>query len=354
MRSAQCSHNAGGNRGSRKNRAPPSKLAIPNLKEPLMRCEVTRSSAKDDFSMKKIRVWTGTPHPLGATWVGDGVNFAIYSENATGIDLCLFEKPDAEREIVRIRMTESTDHVWHALIPEIGPGQLYGYRAYGQYEPGLGHRFNASKVLIDPYAEAIAGKIIWGPEMFGYPLGDAGEDLKRDYRDNAFNVPKCVVIDPAFDWQDDKSPRISAAESIIYEVHVVGFSKLWEKVPEKIRGTYAGLASPAGIDYFKQLGVTAVELLPVHEHADDALLEDRGLTNYWGYNTIGFFAPESSYSSKGVLGGQVADFKTMVRELHKAGIEVILDVVYNHTGEGNHLGPSLSLKGIDNAAYYRL
>jgi glycogen operon protein len=304
--------------------------------------------------MKKIRVWTGTPHHLGATWVGDGVNFAIYSENATGIDLCLFEKPDAEREIVRIRMTESTDHVWHALIPEVGPGQLYGYRVYGQYQPGLGHRFNASKVLIDPYAKAIAGKIIWGPEMFGYPLGEPTEDLKRDYRDNAFNVPKCVVIDPAFDWQGDKSPRIPAAESIIYEVHVVGFSKLWEKVPEEIRGTYAGLASPAGIDYFKQFGVTAVELLPVHEHADDGLLQDRGLTNYWGYNTIGFFAPESSYSSKGVLGGQVADFKTMVRDLHKAGIEVILDVVYNHTGEGNHLGPSLSLKGIDNAAYYRL
>ena len=304
--------------------------------------------------MNKVRVWTGAPYPLGATWTGDGVNFALYSENATGVDLCLFDQPETDHESIRVRMTERTDHVWHVFMPDLRPGQLYGYRVYGPYEPQNGHRFNASKVLIDPYAKAIAGKIRWGPEMFGYPLGDASEDVKRDYRDNAWQVPKSVVIDSAFPWGRDQRPRIPLHESVVYEVHVSGFSKLWEKIPEEIRGTYAGLAAPAAIRYFKELGVTAIELLPVHEHVDDSILLDRGLTNYWGYNTIGYFAPESSYSSKGVNGGQVTDFKEMVRDLHRAGLEVIIDVVYNHTAEGNHLGPTISFKGIDNAAYYRL
>jgi isoamylase len=304
--------------------------------------------------MNKVRVWTGAPHPLGATWTGEGVNFALYSENATGVDLCLFDYPETDHEAVRIRMTERTDHVWHVLLPDVRPGQLYGYRLYGPYEPLRGHRFNASKVLIDPYAKAIAGKIKWGPEMFGYPLGDPQEDLIRDYRDNVSQIPKSVVIDTAFSWGKEQRPQIPLHESIIYEVHVCGFSKLWDKVPEELRGTYAGIASPAAIKYFKDLAVTAIELLPVHEHVDDSILLDRGLSNYWGYNSIGYFAPESSYSSKGVFGGQVTDFKEMVRELHRAGLEIILDVVYNHTAEGNHLGPTLSFKGIDNAAYYRL
>jgi isoamylase len=304
--------------------------------------------------MNKVRVWTGTPYPLGATWTAEGANFAIYSENCTGVDLCLFERPDADHEAIRVRMTESTDNIWHVFLPEIRPGQLYGYRVYGPYEPGQGHRFNASKVLIDPYAKAISGKIEWGPEMFGYPLGDPKDDLKRDYRDNARNVPKSIVVDTSFAWGRERRLNIPLHESVIYETHVVGFSKLWDKVPEQLRGTYAGLASHAAIKYFKELGVTAVELLPIHEHVDEGFLLDKGLTNYWGYSSIGYFAPESSYSSKGTLGGQVADFKEMVRELHRAGLEVIVDVVYNHTGEGNHLGPTISFRGVDNAAYYRL
>jgi isoamylase len=270
------------------------------------------------------------------------------------VDLCLFERPDADHEAIRVRMTESTDNIWHVFLPEIRPGQLYGYRVYGPYEPGQGHRFNASKVLIDPYAKAISGKIEWGPEMFGYPLGDPKDDLKRDYRDNARNVPKSIVVDTSFAWGRERRLNIPLHESVIYETHVVGFSKLWDKVPEQLRGTYAGLASHAAIKYFKELGVTAVELLPIHEHVDEGFLLDKGLTNYWGYSSIGYFAPESSYSSKGTLGGQVADFKEMVRELHRAGLEVIVDVVYNHTGEGNHLGPTISFRGVDNAAYYRL
>jgi isoamylase len=304
--------------------------------------------------MNKVRVWTGAPYPLGATWTAEGANFAIYSENCTGVDLCLYERPDADHEAIRVRMTESTDNIWHVFLPDTRPGQLYGYRVYGPYEPGQGHRFNASKVLIDPYAKAISGKIEWGPEMFGYPLGDTKDDLKRDYRDNARNVPKSVVVDPSFAWGRERRPDIPLHESVIYEAHVVGFSKLWDKVPEQLRGTYAGLASQAAIKYFKELGVTAVELLPIHEHVDEGFLLDKGLTNYWGYSSIGYFAPESSYSSKGTQGGQVTDFKEMVRELHRAGLEVIIDVVYNHTGEGNHLGPTISFKGVDNAAYYRL
>jgi isoamylase len=304
--------------------------------------------------MDKVQEWPGQPYPLGATWTGKGVNFALYSANATGVDLCLFEAPDAELENVRIRLREVTDHVWHVFLPDAKPGQLYGYRVYGAYDPPAGHRFNASKVLIDPYAKAIAGKVAWGPEMFGYPLGNAAEDLKRDYQDNVAAVPKCIVINPAFDWENDHALRIPLEETVVYEVHVRGFTKLWEAIPKAIRGTYAGLGSPAAIKYLQELGVTAVELLPVHEHCDEGFLLDRGVTNYWGYNTIGFFAPECSYSSAGFLGDQVTEFKTMVRNLHRAGIEVLLDVVYNHTAEGNHLGPTLSFKGIDNASYYRL
>ncbi|MGA8479212.1 MAG: glycogen debranching protein GlgX [Chthoniobacterales bacterium] len=304
--------------------------------------------------MNKMRVWTGVPYPLGATWTGSGVNFAIYSENATGIDLCIFDEPEADRENVRIRFREKTDHVWHLFLPDAQPGQLYGYRVYGPYAPQEGHRFNASKVVIDPYARAIAGKVLWGPEMFAYPLGGPAEDLKRDYQDNVALMPKCVVVDPAFDWKDDHPLRIPLADSVIYEVHVAGFTKLWEIVPKEIRGSYSGICSPAAIDYLKKLGVTAVELLPIHEHCDEGFLLDRGVSNYWGYNTLGYFAPESGYASRGVTGEQVNEFKSMVRELHRAGIEVILDVVYNHTAEGNHLGPTLSFKGIDNAAYYRL
>jgi len=304
--------------------------------------------------MNKMRVWTGVPYPLGATWTGTGVNFAIYSENATGIDLCLFDEPEADRENVRIRFREKTDHVWHLFLPDAQPSQLYGYRVYGPYAPQEGHRFNASKVVIDPYARAIAGKVLWGPEMFAYPLGGPAEDLKRDYQDNVALMPKCVVVDPAFDWKDDQPLRIPLADSVIYEVHVAGFTKLWEIVPKEIRGSYAGICSPAAIDYLKRLGVTAVELLPIHEHCDEGFLLDRGVSNYWGYTTLGYFAPESSYASGGVTGEQVNEFKSMVREFHRAGIEVILDVVYNHTAEGNHLGPTLSFKGVDNAAYYRL
>jgi isoamylase len=304
--------------------------------------------------MDKVQVWPGEPYPLGATWTGKGVNFALYSANATGVDLCLFEATDTDREDVRIRLREVTDHVWHVFLPDAGPGQLYGYRVYGAYDPAAGHRFNASKVVIDPYAKAIAGKVLWGPEMFGYPLGNAAEDLKRDYQDNVASVPKCIVINPAFDWQNDQPPRTPLEETVVYEVHVRGFTKLWETIPKEIRGTYAGLGSSEAIKYLQALGATAIELLPVHEHCDEGFLLDRGVTNYWGYNTVGFFAPESSYSSAGFLGDQVSEFKTMVRNLHRAGLEVILDVVYNHTAEGNHLGPTLAFKGIDNASYYRL
>jgi len=304
--------------------------------------------------MTPLKVWLGEPYPLGATWRGNGVNFALYSENATGVDLCLFDSADAPHEQIRIRMTEQTDQVWHVFLPEIRPGQLYGYRVYGPYEPAKGARFNSSKLLIDPYAKAIAGQVIWGDEMMGYDAHAPELDLSRDYRDDAWGVPKSVVVDTAFDWEGDKPPRTPLHESMIYEVHVKGFSKLCEALPEEIRGTYAGMASPFGIAYFKKLGITAVELLPVHQHIDDKMLCDRGLDNYWGYNTIGCFAPEAKYAASGVIGEQVTEFKTMVKSLHTAGIEVILDVVYNHTAEGNQMGPTLCFRGIDNVSYYRL
>src|SRR5438270_3646903 len=255
---------------------------------------------------------------------------------------------------MRIPVREHTDQVWHVFLPDVRPSQLYGYRVSGPYDPERGLRFNSSKLLLDPYAKAIAGEVSWADEMFGYVVGDKKQDLAQDFRDDAWGVPKSVVIDTAFDWQSDRRPGIPLPDSVIYEVHVKGFSKLWNEVPEELRGTYAGLGSASAIDYFKKLGVTSVELLPVHAHIDDKSLIDRGLTNYWGYNTIGFFAPHAQYSSSGQMGEQVVEFKSMVRSLHLAGIEVILDVVYNHTAEGNHLGTTLCFRGIDNSSYYRL
>ncbi len=303
--------------------------------------------------MNQFKVWLGKPYPLGATWEGTGVNFALFSENATGVDLCLFDSVDSPNERVRIRMTEQSDQVWHVFLPDVKPGQLYGYRVYGPYAPEKGLRFNASKLLIDPYAKAIAGKVDWSEEMFGYPVGGAKEDLERDYRDDAWGIPKSVVVDSSFDWHGDELLRTPLHKSVIYEVHVKGFSNLCPEIPEEIRGSYAGIGSSRAIEYFKNLGVTAVELLPVHQHVNDNYLINKGLSNYWGYNTIGFFAPECTYSSSGVAGGQVKEFKTMVKNLHAANIEVILDVVYNHTAEGNHMGPTLCFKGVDNLSYYR-
>jgi isoamylase len=304
--------------------------------------------------MTSVKSWLGYPYPLGATWMGNGVNFALFSETAASVELCLFDNIEAAEESVRIPVTEHTDQVWHVFLPEVRPGQLYGFRVSGPYDPKRGLRFNSSKLLLDPYAKAIAGEVTWADEMFGYVVGGKDEDLTQDFRDDAWGVPKSVVIDSAFDWRDDKRLGIPLHRSVIYEVHVKGFSKLWRDMPEELRGTYAALGSPLAIDYFKKLGVTALELLPVHAHIDDKVLIDRGLTNYWGYNTIGFFAPHAQYSSSGQMGEQVSEFKTMVRNLHAAGIEVILDVVYNHTAEGNHLGPTLCFRGIDNPAYYRL
>jgi isoamylase len=304
--------------------------------------------------MTPVKTWLGYPYPLGATWLGNGVNFALFSELATSVDLCLFDHVDARQENIRIPMTEHTDQVWHIFLPDARPRQLYGYRISGPYQPEQGLRFNSSKLLLDPYAKAIAGKVNWSDEMFGYVVGDKREDLACDFRDDAWGMPKSVVIDNAFDWDDDKRLGIPLAESIIYEVHVKGFTQLCLDVPKELRGTYAGLGSAGAIDYLKKLGVTAVELLPVHAHIDDKALVDSGLTNYWGYNTIGFFAPHGQYSSSGEMGEQVTEFKAMVRNLHHSSIEVILDVVYNHTAEGNHLGPTLSFRGIDNIAYYRL
>ena len=304
--------------------------------------------------MTSVKTWLGFPYPLGSTWLGNGVNFALFSEAATSVDLCLFDNIEARQENVRIPVTEHTDQVWHVFLPDARPGQLYGFRVSGPYEPERGLRFNSSKLLLDPYAKAIAGEVNWADEMFGYVVGGEDEDLTQDFQDDAWGVPKSVVIDNAFDWQGDRKPGTPLHSSVIYEVHVKGFSKLWPEIPEELRGTYAGLGSAAAIDYLTKLGVTAVELLPVHAHIDDKVLIDRGLKNYWGYNTIGFFAPHAAYSSSGQMGEQVSEFKSMVRSLHAAGIEVILDVVYNHTAEGNHLGPTLCFRGIDNPAYYRL
>jgi len=299
-------------------------------------------------------IYPGSPNPLGATWDGNGVNFALYAENATGVDLCLFDAPTGKAEVERIKIKEVTHQVWHVYLPGLKPGQLYGYRVYGPYEPENGHRFNPNKVLIDPYAKAIAGRVEWNNALFGYEMGNSEEDLSFSDEDSAPFIPKSVVIDDRFSWEGDRQLRIPYYKTVIYETHVKGFTQLHPDIPENIRGTYAAIAHPVSIKYLKELGITAIELMPVHYFVIDKILKDKGLTNYWGYNTIGFFAPEVKYSSSGFMGGQVIEFKTMVKELHKAGIEVILDVVYNHTAEGNHLGPTLSFRGIDNASYYRL
>ena len=301
-----------------------------------------------------MRVWPGRSYPLGATWDGEGVNFALFSENATGVELCLFDGPDTEQESHRIRVEERSDQVWHIYLPEVRPGQHYGYRVHGPYEPAAGHRFNPAKLLIDPYAKAISGNIEWSDAMFGYRIGDPQEDLSRDERDNAGNVPRGVVIDEAFTWGSDRLLRTPWEKTVIYEVHVKGFTARHPDVPEDLRGKFAGLTSPPVLEHLKSLGVTAVELLPVHHFVRDKHLYDRGLTNYWGYNTIGFFSPDIRYATSRADGQHVREFKTMVKTLHGEGLEVILDVVYNHTGEGNHLGPTISFRGIDNATYYRL
>jgi glycogen operon protein len=300
-----------------------------------------------------MKVWPGKPYPIGATWDGAGVNFSIFSENAAGVDLCLFDWPDGKNEIAKIPLREKTGDVWHIYLPELRPGQLYGYRVQGPYDPARGHRFNAAKLLLDPYAKAIAGTIKWSDALFGYTIGHPDTDLAPDPRDSSEGLPKCVVIDPAFSWGDDAPPRTNWHRTLIYELHVKGFTARHPEVPERLRGTYAGLACPPVLDYLHSLGVTAVELMPVHQFVADKHLVDRGLTNYWGYNSIGFFAPDARYASAGVVGQQVGEFKTLVKTLHREGIEVILDVVYNHTAEGNHLGPTLAFRGIDNAAYYR-
>jgi glycogen operon protein len=301
-----------------------------------------------------IATYPGAPYPLGATWDGEGVNFALYAENATRVDLCLFDEPKDSGETASVRLADRSNHVWHVYLPGIKPGQLYGYRIDGPFEPLEGHRFNRNKVLIDPYAKAIAGTISWHDSLFGYEMGHPDGDLNFSETDSSPYIPKSVVVDGQFDWEGDKPLKTPYNKTIIYETHVKGFTKLHPEIPEECRGTYKGMGHPATIKYLQELGITAVELMPVHHFITDKHLADKGLTNYWGYNTIGYFAPDVRYAASGIRGEQVREFKEMVKSLHKAGIEVILDVVYNHTGEGNHLGPTLSFRGIDNASYYRL
>jgi glycogen operon protein len=294
-------------------------------------------------------VWPGKPYPLGATWDGEGVNFALFSERAEKVELCLFD-PSGRRETYRVFMPEYTDQVWHCYLPEARPGFVYGYRVHGPYDPEKGQRFNRHKLLLDPYARQIQNGMKWHDSLFGYKIGSRHEDLSFDRRDSAPGMLKGIVIDPAFTWGADTPPRTPWHRTVIFETHVKGFTIQHPEVPPPLRGTYAGLATAPIVDYLKQLGVTAVELMPVHTFVDDRTLVERGLRNYWGYNSIGFFAPEPGYCA----GYSINEFKTMVKVLHSAGIEVILDVVYNHTAEGNHLGPTLSFRGIDNEAYYRL
>jgi len=299
--------------------------------------------------MPSTKVWPGLPYPLGATWDGKGVNFALFSAHAEKVELCLFDR-SGQYEQARIVLPEYTDEVWHCYLPEIRPDQLYGYRVYGPYDPAAGHRFNPNKLLIDPYAKALAGQVRWSDVVYGYRVGSPREDLAFDRRDSARHVPKCRVVETAFTWNDDHSPHTSWEETIILEMHVRGFTIKHPEVEMHERGTFGALASPAVIDYLVELGITAVEFLPIHAAVSDRHLASRGLSNYWGYNTIGFFAPDPRF----LPAGAIAEFKTAVKRLHEAGIEVILDVVYNHTGEGNHLGPTLSFRGIDNLSYYRL
>jgi glycogen operon protein len=295
-----------------------------------------------------MEIWPGTPYPLGATFDGAGTNFAVFSEVAERVELCLFEPEGME---TRVDLLEVDASVWHGYLPRVQPGQRYGFRVYGPYEPRSGNRCNPHKLLLDPYAKAVEGQIDWEESLFGYRFKSPDD---RNDADSAPHTMKSVVINPYFDWQDDRRPRTPYHETVIYEAHVKGLTIRHPDIPERIRGTYAGLAHPVMIDHLRRLGVTAVELMPVHQFVQDHHLVQRGLSNYWGYNTIGYLAPHNAYAAAGQLGEQVLEFKSMVRALHEAGIEVILDVVYNHTAEGNHLGPTLCFRGIDNAAYYRL
>ncbi|MGO2750055.1 MAG: glycogen debranching protein GlgX [Pseudoclavibacter sp.] len=295
-----------------------------------------------------MKTWPGNAYPLGATFDGSGTNFAIFSEAAHKVELCLFDDDGNEE---RVRLHEQDAHVWHAYLPHVQPGQQYGYRMHGDYDPASGSRCNPAKLLLDPYAKATTGDIDWDQSLFSYNFGDP--DSFNDL-DSAPHMMKGVVINPYFDWAGDRKPGIPYNESLIYEAHVKGLTELHPDVPEEIRGTYAGIAHPAIVEHLKRLGVTAIELMPVHQFVQDSTLIEKGLRNYWGYNTISFLAPHADYASQGTAGQQVQEFKSMVRTLHANGIEVILDVVYNHTAEGNHLGPTLSFRGIDNAAYYRL
>jgi glycogen operon protein len=296
-----------------------------------------------------MKIWPGNPYPLGATYDGAGTNFSLFSEVAERIELCLFD--DAGNQTC-VDLPEMTGFIWHGYLPYVTPGQRYGFRVHGPWEPSRGERCNPAKLLLDPYGKAVEGEVKWNEAVFPYHFNQ-GEDSKNDI-DSAPFMPKSVVTSPYFNWGNDRNPRTPWHETIIYEVHVKGFTKRHPDIPENLRGTYAGLAHPAAIKHLQTLGVTAVELMPVHQFIHDSLLAERGLRNYWGYNSIGYLAAHNAYSSSGQLGQQVQEFKEMVKRLHEAGIEVILDVVYNHTAEGNHLGPMLSMKGIDNAAYYRL
>ncbi|MCX6552063.1 MAG: glycogen debranching protein GlgX [Acidobacteria bacterium] len=301
-----------------------------------------------------MRVWPGKPHPLGTAWDGLGVNVALFSEHATAVDLCLFDAPGDVREASRVRLLEHTDHVWHAYLPDVRPGQLYGFRVDGPYAPDAGHRFNSAKVVLDPYAKTLGRALRWHDSIFGYTPGHSGADLVRDDRDDAAYAPLAAVIDPAFTWGDDRRPQVPWHRTVIYELHVKGFTARHPGVPEPLRGKYLGLASDEAIQHLVDLGVTSVELMPVHQHASDRHLVERGLANYWGYNSLAYFVPDVRYATSTGRMAAVREFKIMVRALHAAGLEVILDVVYNHTAEGDERGPTLSLRGIDNASYYRL
>jgi glycogen operon protein len=296
----------------------------------------------------QVELWPGKAYPLGATYDGSGTNFALFSEVAERVELCLFDEDGSE---TRYTLPEVDGFVWHGFLPGIESGQRYGYRVHGPHDPGNGQRCNPNKLLLDPYSKAIDGIFDWNQSLFGYNFG---EPDSRNDDDSAASMPKSVVITPFFDWGVDRPPQYEYADSFVYEAHVKGLTETHPDIPDNIRGTYAAIGHPAIIDHLKALGVTAIELMPVHHFANDSTLIDKGLSNYWGYNTIGFFAPDSKYASSNTPGGQVQEFKAMVRTLHEAGIEVILDVVYNHTAEGNHMGPTLSMRGIDNAAYYRL
>jgi len=302
----------------------------------------------------KRKVMLGKPYPLGSTWMGNGVNFAIYSEHAEKVELCLFDSPHAITESERILLQEKTDHIWHVFVHGIGVGQVYGYRIYGPYQPEQGLRFNPNKLLVDPYAKALTGSVDSSGPIFGYCIDHPDADLSFDENDDVSYVPKCVVIDSSFPWENDQQLKIPWSETIIYELHVKGFTVKNPSVPPELRGTYSALASSPVVEYLKKLGVTTLELMPVHAFMTSRHLAERGLTDYWGYNTLNYFSPATVYSSVGNAGQQVNEFKAMVKALHRAGLELILDVVYNHTAEGNHLGPTLSFRGIDNVSYYKL